>query len=54
MGAHLVDSGAASGWLHAGRTRREALRIAVRAVVRSLVLDLHGAASERHTLSWAG
>ena len=33
--------GAAAGWLHAGRTRREALRIAVRLVVRSLLLDLH-------------
>jgi argininosuccinate lyase len=38
--------GATSGWLHAGRTRREALRIAVRLVVRSLVLDLHEAACD--------
>ena len=33
-----------AGWLHSGRTRREAMRIAYRLVVRRQILDLIGAA----------
>jgi argininosuccinate lyase len=37
--------GAAAGWLHTGRTRREAGRIAFRLMLRDLVLDAHEAVS---------
>ncbi|MDQ2959444.1 MAG: lyase family protein [Candidatus Dormibacteraeota bacterium] len=35
--------GTTAGWLHTGRTRREALRIATRLALREWLLDLHGA-----------
>ena len=35
--------GPAAGWLHTGRTRREAARIAFRLVLRERLLDLHAA-----------
>lgn len=38
--------GRAAGWLPAGRTRREAGRIAVRLALRERLLNLHGAAAD--------
>ncbi|MCY4367892.1 MAG: argininosuccinate lyase [bacterium] len=38
--------GAVTGWLHTGRTRREAGRIAFRVALRRAMLDLHGVASD--------
>lgn len=35
--------GSVAGWLHTGRTRREAGRIAFRVALRTWILDLHGA-----------
>lgn len=43
---HLMDRiGDEAGWLHSGRTRREAMRIAFRILVRRHVVDLVAAAS---------
>jgi argininosuccinate lyase len=45
---HELESriGDAAGWLHTGRTRREAGRIAFRIAVRRKLLDLHDAVSD--------
>ncbi|MPZ65977.1 MAG: argininosuccinate lyase [Pseudonocardiaceae bacterium] len=43
---HFADRiGTAAGWLHAGRTRREAMRIAFRLQLRSVLTDLIAAAA---------